>query len=201
MIRAVITDCFGIFYPDPVSLYRHDGKTPEHIVMALYDIHERAAIGAISKEAYVERAARLLQQPAEKIEEVFYGNTGRDNDALAYMGSLRAQYKVVMLSNAGAGMVESRFTPEELQQFFDRVVLSYQLGTAKPDPAIYSWVCEQLAMRPEEILVVDDDTGNCQAATSVGMQAVVYHDLTQAKADIDELLASEVDDDKHKTSD
>lgn len=190
MIRAVITDCFGIFYADPVSVYRHDGITPLHTVLALADVHERAATGELSRQDYIERASRLLQQPTDKIEAQFFGAAGRDDKALAYIGSLRPVYKTILLSNAGAGMVEARLSPEELQQYFDKVVLSYILGAAKPDPAIYSWICEQLSLQPGEVIAIDDNADNCEAARAVGMHVVMYRDFEQTKAEVDALLES-----------
>jgi len=188
MIRAVITDCFGIFYTDPVSVYRHDSVTPLHTVLALADIHERAANGEIGREAYIERASRLLGQSPDQVLAQFFGNAGRDDKALAYIGSLRPVYKTILLSNAGAGMVEARFSPEELQQYFDKTVLSYLLGAAKPDPAVYSWVCEQLSLRPDEVIAIDDNSDNCDAARAVGMRVVQYHDFEQTRAAVDALL-------------
>lgn len=191
MIKAVITDCFGVFYTDPIAVYQHDKRTPDHIVAALHDIHDRAAVGELSKPAYIERIARLLQKSSEAIEAEFFGDTKRDQDALAYIGSLRPVYKTVLLSNGGEGMVEERFSQQELQQYFDEVVLSYKLKTAKPDPAIFRWVCERLEVSPEETVLLDDDRVNYETAIAVGMNAILFRDLTQAKAELDELLATQ----------
>lgn len=191
MIRAVITDCFGVFYPDPVTVYQRDGRTPDHIVAALRDIHDRAAIGELSKQSYIERVARLLQKTNEAIEAEFFGDRDRNQDALAYIGSLRPLYKTALLSNGGEGMVEGRFQPQELQQYFDQVILSYKVQTAKPDPAIFRWACEQLGVPADEVVLIDDDHTNCETASAIGMQAIQYHGLGQAKAALDELLTNQ----------
>jgi putative hydrolase of the HAD superfamily len=191
VIRAIIVDCFGLLYPDPVAVYRHDGRTPEHVVAALQDIHDRAAVGEVSREEYIIKASRLLSKPAETIIEEFFGNSGRDDEALAFVSSLRPLYKVVLLSNAGDGMVEARFTPDELQRYFDLTVLSNQLKTAKPDPAMYRWACEQLSVATEDALVIDDASDNCEAAQAIGMQAVQYRNRQQALADVQKLLDAE----------
>jgi HAD superfamily hydrolase (TIGR01509 family) len=174
--------------PDPVAFYRHDGRTPDHIVAALIDIHERAAIGEVSKEAYIERAAWLLKKSVEDIEAEFFSNAGRDEEALAYLGSLRPVHKVILLSNAGPGMVETRFTAEELNQHFDHIVLSYLLKAAKPDPAIFRWTCESIGLPPEEVVVIDDTADNCEAAMAIGMKAVQYRDFDQTKAELEAIF-------------
>lgn len=180
-----------MLYPDPVAVYRHDGRTPDHIVTALQDIHDRASIGEIDQQSYIQRAAWLLKKAEDKVAAEFFGVTNRDEVALAYLSSLRPRYKVVLLSNAGAGMVESRFSPQELDQYFDRVVLSYMLKTAKPDPAIYRWACEQLGLQPEEVAVIDDTPSNCEAARAIGMQAVQYRSFDQTKEDLEAVLTAD----------
>ena len=191
MIRAVITDCFGVLYPDPIAAYRHDGRTPEHTVAALRDIHERAANGEMSRESYIDHVSRLLQKPAEKVIAEFFSDHDRNKEALAYIGSLRPAYKTILLSNAAPDMVESRFTHEELWQYFDDVILSYQIQTSKPDPAIYRWACERIGVQPHEAIAVDDDQSNSDAAAAVGLHAVMFRSLDQAKADIDLLLSDQ----------
>jgi HAD superfamily hydrolase (TIGR01509 family) len=191
MIQAVITDCFGMLYPDPVTNYRHDGRTADHIVAALQDIHDRASTGEIKQQDYVKRAAWLLKKPDDKVAAEFFGGTNRDEAALAYLIGLRPRYKVVLLSNAGAGMIEARFSLQELERFFDMVVLSYVLKTAKPDPAIYRWTCEQLGLQPEEMVVIDDTPANCEAARAIGMKAVQYRSFEQTREEIEAILAAD----------
>ena len=52
---------------------------------------------------------------------------------------------------------------------FDVLVWSYQLRMAKPDPAIYRRVLEQLGTQPEETLFIDDKLVNIEAARGVGI--------------------------------
>lgn len=179
-----------MLYPDPVATYRHDVRTPDHIVAALQDIHDRASVGEIEQQDYIQRAAWLLKKSDDKVALEFFGNTNRNEEALAYLASLRPRYKVVLLSNAGAGMVEARFSPQELEQYFDMVILSYSLKTAKPDPAIYRWVCERLGMQPEEVVVIDDTPDNCEAARAIGMQAVQSRSFEQTREEIEAILVA-----------
>jgi putative hydrolase of the HAD superfamily len=85
-------------------------------------------------------------------------------------------------------MVEARFTPQEQAQYFDLVVLSNRIKTAKPDPAIYRWVCDQLGMAPENILVIDDVAANCEAAQAIGMPTIQYRNREQVLAVIQAYL-------------
>lgn len=54
----------------------------------------------------------------------------------------------------------------------DSYVLSYEVGAAKPDPAIYSAVCEALGSRPREVLFIGDSKRcDLHGPQAFGMQA------------------------------
>jgi FMN phosphatase YigB (HAD superfamily) len=64
---------------------------------------------------------------------------------------------------------------------------------AKPDPAIYRYTLEKLGVRPEETLFIDDRQENVEAATALGMKALLFTTVNQLRADlIDQSLDKEV---------
>ena len=52
---------------------------------------------------------------------------------------------------------------------------SCELGTVKPEPAIYLECCRRLDCAPHEALFLDDKKVNTEAAKKVGMQSYVFH--------------------------
>ncbi|HUE59758.1 MAG TPA: HAD family phosphatase, partial [Acidimicrobiales bacterium] len=56
---------------------------------------------------------------------------------------------------------------------FDVVVDSSQVGIRKPDPAIYRYLIDALALDPEAIAFFDDFEENVEAALRLGIQAFV----------------------------
>ena len=67
---------------------------------------------------------------------------------------------------------------------FDVRVWSYQLGVAKPDPAIYRYVLERLGTQPHETLFLDDKLVNIQAAAAMGMKGLVFSSVEQLRRDL-----------------
>lgn len=60
---------------------------------------------------------------------------------------------------------------------------SNEIALAKPDPAIFAFVIEQVPCEPGEILFFDDVQENCDAAREAGMEAVLVtepSDVTDA---------------------
>jgi putative hydrolase of the HAD superfamily len=57
-----------------------------------------------------------------------------------------------------------------LEAWFDTVVVSCEVGIAKPDPAIY-WLClSRIGRPPHDALFVDDRPENLEAAATLGIQ-------------------------------
>jgi putative hydrolase of the HAD superfamily len=61
---------------------------------------------------------------------------------------------------------------------FDGTFFSCELGAAKPDPAFYEKVHEQLARPAHELLLIDDSRACVDAALSAGWQAFHYRGPT-----------------------
>jgi putative hydrolase of the HAD superfamily len=67
---------------------------------------------------------------------------------------------------------------------FANSTFSCDLGLAKPDPAIYTFACEQLGVRPEEALFIDDRPENIAAAERLGLHAILFTTMDQLRHDL-----------------
>jgi putative hydrolase of the HAD superfamily len=67
---------------------------------------------------------------------------------------------------------------------FDALVWSFQLRMAKPDPAIYRYVLNELGTRPEETLFLDDKLVNVEAAIAMGMPAIEFSSVEKLRAEL-----------------
>jgi putative hydrolase of the HAD superfamily len=67
---------------------------------------------------------------------------------------------------------------------FDVLVWSYQLGIAKPDPAIYRHTLAELGTPPEETLFIDDLLANVEAARALGIQAIQFSTVERLRQDL-----------------
>ena len=57
----------------------------------------------------------------------------------------------------------------------DGAFWSYELGLAKPDPAFFTTILQQVGLEAGEVLFVDDSVRNVVAARSVGLGAAHWH--------------------------
>jgi putative hydrolase of the HAD superfamily len=89
-----------------------------------------------------------------------------------------------ILSNMGDSVWESVERELEWIHSFDVLVWSFQLGIAKPDPAIYRHTIAEVGVRPEEALFIDDKLANIEAAQALGMKAVLFSSVDRLRAEL-----------------
>ncbi|MBM4479552.1 HAD-IA family hydrolase [Rhodococcus hoagii] len=75
--------------------------------------------------------------------------------------------------------------------FVDVVVISGDVGTAKPDRRIYELTADRLGLAPSACIFVDDLIGNVRGAVAAGMVGVHHADPESAAEEIAILLDSD----------
>ena len=58
-----------------------------------------------------------------------------------------------------------------LEREVDAIVLSFEVGAAKPDPGIYRAALEAVGAGPEEAVFVDDQAWYCEGAEALGIRS------------------------------
>jgi putative hydrolase of the HAD superfamily len=84
--------------------------------------------------------------------------------------------RVAMLSNMPRDLGEALKHDTDRMDYFDYVTLSYELRSAKPEPAIYENCLEGIGTAPEKTIFFDDRIANVQGAEMLGMKAVQFLD-------------------------
>ena len=70
------------------------------------------------------------------------------------------------------------------------MTISAVVGLAKPDERIYRHALENLGIRAEEAIFIDDMPANIEAAQALGMHGFIFQEAEQAIANIRKLLAA-----------
>jgi putative hydrolase of the HAD superfamily len=89
---------------------------------------------------------------------------------------LKSEYRLLLLSNSNPLHIEVSAVNEfrkygyELSDLFDRCYISYELGLTKPDPAIFKHILDDLSLKPEECLFLDDGEKNILIARELGFE-------------------------------
>lgn len=101
----------------------------------------------------------------------------------ALAAELAKHYRVGILSNVSREIyVKGRSIPRLWPEIsFDPLVLSFEIGLAKPDPRIFLHAIQKAGSMPEEILFIDDVAANVASAQGVGLQTFQFHPANAAE--------------------
>jgi 2-haloacid dehalogenase len=69
--------------------------------------------------------------------------------------------------------------------WFDGTVVSGREGVAKPDPAIFTLLLDRFGLQPATTLMIDDTNENLEAASTLGMQTVLFRSSGQLRAELE----------------
>lgn len=88
---------------------------------------------------------------------------------------LRSRYNVFLLSNTNGLHWEWScrkafpYRSFRVEDYFDKIYLSFEMKMAKPDPVIFETVLRDAAIAPEETFFIDDSAENCRTAETLGI--------------------------------
>ena len=95
-------------------------------------------------------------------------------DTVSVIPGVREKADVVLLSNAPKGLVERLFEENNLTQLFDRMIVSANVGLAKPDPEIYRLCVSSTGKEYDEIYMIDDSPANLERLPEIGITPVLF---------------------------
>ena len=103
----------------------------------------------------------------------------------AVRAARQAGIRTGLISNSVGTDIYDRAVLDEL---FDAIVISGEVGLHKPQPEIFLLGAERLGLMAEECVFVDDLRENCAGAEAVGMTAVLHRGPGRSLSDLERLL-------------
>lgn len=143
--------------------------------------------GELTAEEFSERFAPILGVSADNLVERLFGGIGPDEPMVDAVRRARAAgIKTGLISNSwGDGLA---YDPALLEELFDAVVLSGEVGLHKPQPEIFHLGAERIGVAPEDCVFVDDLRENCEGAEAVGITAILHRGSERTLPQLEELL-------------
>ncbi len=184
-IRAVFFDLGGVIvrteYQTPrQQLAERLGMEYDDLSRIVFDSEtgRLAAVGAVTPQQHWEAVMKRLKRPREEmttIREEFFAGDIVDRQLVDYIRSLRGKYKTGIISNAWSDLREN-LVREKIDDAFDYIVISAEVGVAKPDPKIFRIALEQAGVSPNEAVFVDDFDFNIRGCEEAGMKGIHFKD-------------------------
>ena len=150
----------------------------------------KATLGEISSEDHWASVIQRLKRPASElatIRDEFFAGDIVDQVLLDYIRFLRSKYKTGLISNARSDLRDF-IIREKFDDAFDNMIISSEVGAAKPEPKIFQIALEQFGVSPKEAVFVDDFHINIEGCEKVGMRGILFKDPESTLRQLRKLL-------------
>jgi len=128
----------------------------------------------------VERFRRVAAEfgleglPLEKISAFYLESLSAQPQlfpgALATVRALSRKFPLALITNGIAAVQRKRFAASPITPYFQAVVISEEVGIAKPDPRIFAPALKKIGVEAGDVLYVGDSvTSDMAAARNAGM--------------------------------
>ena len=195
---ALIVDFGGVLttsiWPAFAAFCEGEGLAPDAVrelfksdPRALADLRE-LEMGTVEPAEFESRFAGHLGIPdrAEGLIGRLFAGLAPDDDMIAAVRAHRnAGRPTGLISNSWGRAI---YDDDLIDELFDAVVISGDVGLHKPQAEIYELACERLGVEPADAVFVDDLRENCAGAEAVGMAAVLHRDTATTVRELERLL-------------
>jgi putative hydrolase of the HAD superfamily len=195
-IKAVIFDWGGVLIENPtegILQYSREilGIGAGCMLAAYRKLMPYFQEGRITEEEFWKgvrrRTGAKRQMPESLWVAAFETSYVEKKDVFAVAVELHERgYRTGILSNTEKPA--RPFMNREPYRIFDPIVLSWEVGSAKPQSRIFEVLIETLALDPSEILLIDDVAANITVAGELGLQGLLFTDAETLRKDLSSLL-------------
>jgi putative hydrolase of the HAD superfamily len=169
-----------------------EGLAPDAIATAFRSQPEARELvigletGTIPESRFEQRLSEMLGIPTMPLIERLMAGATKDEKMCDAVLSARTQgIKTGLVSNSWG---TTRYPRPLLQELFDGVVISGEVGVRKPAPEMYTRGAEAIGLTPAECVFVDDLPFNLKPAAELGMATVHHVDAEQTIPELEQML-------------
>lgn len=182
MKKFIIFDFFGVIGAETLFLWldRHGISRLDSVARTI--THE-ADLGKITEDEEFSRLGEITGQSKSEIKSEWSEISGLNLPLLEEIRKLKEEnFHISILSNASATYINRVFSESKIPlSLFDKIIISSNIGLAKPDPKIFEYALRELGATPDECIFVDDREKNVLAAKSLGIDSIQYISLENFK--------------------
>lgn len=173
MIKVVLFDFYGVFLPDAYNAWLTKNNLKREGVFA--DVVNELDRGDISEADFLGRLSALTNQQVERID-IHGARTELNAPLVELLYELKPHYTIGLLSNASRKL-RAKLDDLKLTPLFDTILISSEIGYAKPSHEAFRFAIEQFGVPASEIVFIDDNDRNIEAAREDGLLTMHYTDV------------------------
>lgn len=199
MINLIIFDFGGVLGCEADDWSNTFKKIPELTGLAPLELEEmfnehwpKLKIGAEAMRIFWKDVANKSKNKVnpEKLREIYNKNVSADKRALDFTKSLAKRYRIIILMNESDDGGKAKIEKFKLNEVFDKVYSSAQMGFGKPSKEAFEFVLKDQKVKPRETLFIDNQENNYDVAKALGINSILFKNLDQLQKELSNLLAN-----------
>lgn len=200
-MRGLIVDFGGVLTTNVFQSFKQfaeaEGLDRDAIKRAFKEDREALALlrrlekGELPAEEFEPLFAERIGVRGDRVDglvERLFAGVGPEDRMLGAVKAARdSGIRTGLISNSWGGSgIHYEGTP--LDELFDAVVISGDVGMHKPEPEIFELGAERIGVDPRDCVFVDDLRENCAGAEAVGMTAILHRGPDSTLPELERLL-------------
>ena len=167
VIFTIGRDLYELLIP---FVWSKNEKVSDKLMIKTY---VEASQGRISSSELWNRLGFGLEYP--EIEKEYLDNTIKiDQEFLELAPEFKKKYKLALLSNDLSDWSSYLREKFGLNDIFDEIIISGDVGLRKPNLKIFKLLLERINAKPEEMIFIDDSLHNIKAASELGIRTLRF---------------------------
>jgi putative hydrolase of the HAD superfamily len=141
-----------------------------------YSVHRDFERGNISDDKFVNQMLKVIDNKIDGETFKFYYSDifTVNDDVVSLLPKLKENYKLFLLSNTDSIHQKYGWQKYEFLKYFDKLILSHEVGAVKPEEKIYRIVETASGFASTEHFYIDDIKEYVEAAKNIGWTAVQF---------------------------
>ena len=191
-IKLIILDCYGVAmeggYPQTMKAigeYFNRDWNDLHDIFYYKYFNMAAEKKITQKEAWVYAIKEVgLDLDWHEVRDLHYSFFKLNKEILPFVKEIKKKVKVLLLSKN----TRSQFADAEkltgFRKYYKNVINTWELGLPKANKKTYYYIMKKFRVKPEEIILIDDQENNLVEAKKLGIHTFFYQGLGKLKKEI-----------------
>ncbi|MGI5898047.1 MAG: HAD family hydrolase [Candidatus Dojkabacteria bacterium] len=186
MIKAIVFDLDGVFFENGTETFINSLQEKYHLEKTqIKDVYFKSQQmqdykkGKILGDEYWAWATKTWKISATKKEiiDLLINSYSVKEQTKQYVENLRSRgIKTAICTNNFPERLNGLKEKFSLNEYFDTIVASFEVGITKPSPEIFEELSKQLDCKHSEIIMSDDKEDNVLVLKQLGFNAILYKD-------------------------
>ncbi len=183
MKKAIVFDLGGVVFSLDGGSYEGREKLAELLNLDKEKLHkiwfERKDLlikGKMSEEEFLNELIKMSDKPLEieYLKEVIRKNNKVNEQMINLLIELKSDNLLVALTNEIKEWNEYRISKFKLNDYFEFILASCDVGVAKPETKIYEILLDKLKLPKENIFFIDNHEENLIPAKDLGIKTHLF---------------------------